>query len=77
VIPLRAHRNIPGQPCRPPMRPAGEDSYPAGSSFSHGYPGNRFFSHLARNIASKGYVWPRIDHATALIPIRRPLARLC
>lgn len=31
---------------------------------SHGYPGNRFLlSHLAENIASKGYVVASIDHA--------------
>jgi predicted dienelactone hydrolase len=41
---------------------------PAGTGFplvliSHGYPGNRFLmSHLAENIASKGYVVASIDH---------------
>ena len=30
---------------------------------SHGYPGNRFLlSHLAENLASKGYVVASIDH---------------
>lgn len=44
------------------------DAAPAGSGYplvliSHGYPGNRFLmSHLAENIASKGYVVASIDH---------------
>jgi len=44
------------------------DAAPAGSGFplvliSHGYPGNRFLlSHLAENLASKGYVVASIDH---------------
>ena len=42
---------------------------PAGGPYpllivSHGYPGNRFLlSHLAENLASKGYVVASIDHA--------------
>ena len=44
------------------------DAAPADGSFplviiSHGYPGNRFLlSHLAENLASKGYVVASIDH---------------
>ena len=44
------------------------DAVPAGDGYplvliSHGYPGNRFLmSHLAENIASKGYVVASIDH---------------
>lgn len=40
----------------------GVDSYPL-VIVSHGYPGNRYLmSHLAENIASKGYVVASIDH---------------
>lgn len=44
------------------------DAAPAGEGYplvliSHGYPGNRFLmSHLAENLASKGYVVASIDH---------------
>ncbi|MBO9453122.1 dienelactone hydrolase [Tropicibacter sp. R16_0] len=44
------------------------DAAPAGQGYpliliSHGYPGNRFLmSHLAENLASKGYVVVSIDH---------------
>lgn len=44
------------------------DAAPSGTGYplvliSHGYPGNRFLmSHLAENIASKGYVVASIDH---------------
>lgn len=44
------------------------DATPSGAGYplvliSHGYPGNRFLmSHLAENIASKGYVVASIDH---------------
>ncbi len=47
---------------------AHRDATPAAERFplvliSHGYPGNRFLlSHLAENIASKGYVVASIDH---------------
>tara|TARA_R110002049_G_scaffold23545_3_gene83329 strand:+ start:43452 stop:44774 length:1323 start_codon:yes stop_codon:yes gene_type:complete len=42
--------------------PAGDETYPL-VLISHGYPGNRFLlSHLAENIASKGYVVASIDH---------------
>lgn len=41
---------------------AGETPYPL-VLISHGYPGNRFLmSHLAENLASKGYVVASIDH---------------
>jgi predicted dienelactone hydrolase len=41
---------------------AGQDPFPL-VIISHGYPGNRFLlSHLAENIASKGYVVASIDH---------------
>lgn len=48
---------------------AARDAEPAQGSFplvviSHGYPGNRFLmSHLAENLASKGYVTVSVDHA--------------
>ncbi|SDE45225.1 alpha/beta hydrolase family protein [Limimaricola pyoseonensis] len=42
--------------------PAAEGDFPL-VVVSHGYPGNRFLmSHLAENIASKGYVVASIDH---------------
>ena len=42
--------------------PRAGDAYPL-VMISHGYPGNRFLlSHLAENIASKGYVVASIDH---------------
>lgn len=42
--------------------PDAEQKYPL-VIISHGYPGNRFLlSHLAENIASKGYVVASIDH---------------
>ncbi len=42
--------------------PAAEGSFPL-VLISHGYPGNRFLmSHLAENLASKGYVVASIDH---------------
>ena len=42
--------------------PAADTAYPL-VIVSHGYPGNRFLmSHLAENIASKGYVVASIDH---------------
>lgn len=47
---------------------AARDAEPASETFplviiSHGYPGNRFLlSHLAENLASKGYVVASIDH---------------
>tara|TARA_R110002110_G_scaffold20902_14_gene83785 strand:- start:724 stop:2040 length:1317 start_codon:yes stop_codon:yes gene_type:complete len=50
------------------MGRAVRDAAPAGEGYplvliSHGYPGNRFLlSHLAENIASKGYVVASIDH---------------
>lgn len=41
---------------------SGADAYPL-VLISHGYPGNRFLmSHLAENLASKGYVVAAIDH---------------
>lgn len=40
----------------------GDDAFPL-LMLSHGYPGNRFLmSHLAENLASKGYVVASIDH---------------
>lgn len=48
------------------------DAVPAADTFplviiSHGYPGNRFLlSHLAENIASKGYVVASIDHTDSV-----------
>lgn len=42
---------------------------------SHGYPGNRFLlSHLAENLASKGYVVASIDHADSTYADQAPLA---
>jgi len=46
----------------PPKPAAGQGSYPL-AIISHGYPGNRFLlSHLAENLATKGYVVASIDH---------------
>ena len=47
----------------PPKQAAGgQGSYPL-TIISHGYPGNRFLlSHLAENLATKGYVVAAIDH---------------
>lgn len=45
-----------------PQAVGDEDGYPL-AIISHGYPGNRFLlSHLAENLASKGYVVASIDH---------------
>ncbi len=46
-----------------PKRAAAGGAYPL-VIVSHGYPGNRFLlSHLAENLATKGYVVAAIDHA--------------
>ena len=51
-----------GQAMRDAAPATGGDPYPL-VLMSHGYPGNRFLmSHLAENIASKGYVVASIDH---------------
>ncbi len=51
-----------GRAIRDAAPAAGDDAYPL-VLISHGYPGNRFLlSHLAENIASKGYVVASIDH---------------
>lgn len=51
-----------GRAVRDAAPAAGETPYPL-VLISHGYPGNRFLlSHLAENIASKGYVVASIDH---------------
>lgn len=65
--------------------PAQGDAFPL-LVMSHGYPGNRFLmSHLAENIASKGYVVASIDHtdstysdqsAFASTLVNRPLDQL-
>ena len=42
---------------------------------SHGYPGNRFLmSHLAENLASKGYVVASIDHTDSTYPDQQAFA---
>ncbi|MDP8918734.1 MAG: dienelactone hydrolase [Pseudomonadota bacterium] len=47
----------------PKRAAAGQGAYPL-VIVSHGYPGNRFLlSHLAENLATKGYVVAAIDHA--------------
>ena len=52
-----------GRAVRDAAPAAGDEPYPL-LVMSHGYPGNRFLmSHLAENIASKGYVVASIDHA--------------
>lgn len=51
-----------GQAHRDAAPAEGAESYPL-VLISHGYPGNRFLlSHLAENLASKGYVVASIDH---------------
>ena len=51
-----------GQAMRDAAPVAGAEAFPL-VIISHGYPGNRFLlSHLAENIASKGYVVASIDH---------------
>lgn len=51
-----------GQAIRDAAPAVGEDPFPL-VMLSHGYPGNRFLmSHLAENLASKGYVVASIDH---------------
>ena len=51
-----------GRAVRDAAPAAGDEAYPL-LLMSHGYPGNRFLmSHLAENIASKGYVVASIDH---------------
>ncbi|MEM5473740.1 dienelactone hydrolase [Hoeflea sp. AS60] len=51
-----------GQAMRDAAPVTGTDAFPL-VIISHGYPGNRFLlSHLAENLASKGYVVASIDH---------------
>ena len=51
-----------GRAVRDAAPAVGDSAYPL-VLISHGYPGNRFLlSHLAENIASKGYVVASIDH---------------
>lgn len=51
-----------GQAMRDAAPVAGSEAFPL-VIISHGYPGNRFLlSHLAENLASKGYVVASIDH---------------
>ena len=51
-----------GRAVRDAAPEAGDSAYPL-VLVSHGYPGNRFLlSHLAENLASKGYVVASIDH---------------
>jgi len=51
-----------GKAARDAAPAAGDAPYPL-VVISHGYPGNRFLlSHLAENLASKGYVVASIDH---------------
>ncbi|MBU2957913.1 VPLPA-CTERM sorting domain-containing protein [Paracoccus sp. 1_MG-2023] len=51
-----------GRAIRDATPPAASPSFPL-VILSHGYPGNRFLmSHLAENLASKGYVVASIDH---------------
>ncbi len=53
----KALRDVPAKPAA-----GGQGSYPL-AIISHGYPGNRFLlSHLAENLATKGYVVASIDH---------------
>ena len=54
--------NIEGKAIRNAKPLKADDKYPL-VLISHGYPGNRYLmSHLAENIASKGYVVASIDH---------------
>jgi len=54
--------SLEGRAVRDAAPAAGDSAYPL-VLISHGYPGNRFLlSHLAENIASKGYVVASIDH---------------
>lgn len=54
--------DIEGRAMRDAAPATPEDAYPL-VIISHGYPGNRFLlSHLAENLASKGYVVASIDH---------------
>lgn len=54
--------DIAGRAMRDAAPATPEDAYPL-VIISHGYPGNRFLlSHLAENLASKGYVVASIDH---------------
>ncbi|MCB1450076.1 MAG: dienelactone hydrolase [Nitratireductor sp.] len=60
----RKTANLHGRAVRnaPPLRPSTGDGYPL-IIISHGYPGNRFLmSHLAENLATKGFVVAAIDH---------------
>ncbi|MFA5851770.1 MAG: hypothetical protein WC820_03660 [Spirochaetales bacterium] len=54
--------NLYGRAVRDAQPDAGAAPYPL-LIISHGYPGNRFLlSHLAENLASKGYIVASIDH---------------
>jgi predicted dienelactone hydrolase len=58
----RTEVTLVGQAMRDAAPLAGAEALPL-VIISHGYPGNRFLlSHLAENIASKGYVVASIDH---------------
>ena len=74
-----------GRAIRDAAAAQGPESYPL-LVMSHGYPGNRFLmSHMAENLASKGYVVAYIDHtdstyrdraAFASTLVNRPLDQL-
>jgi predicted dienelactone hydrolase len=64
-----------GRAVRDAGRRVGTDPFPL-LLLSHGYPGNRFLmSHLAENLASKGYVVASIDHTESTYENQRPSGR--
>jgi predicted dienelactone hydrolase len=63
-----------GQAVRDAAPLAGEAPFPL-VIISHGYPGNRYLmSHLAENLASKGFVTVSIDHKESTYDDQKPFA---
>jgi predicted dienelactone hydrolase len=63
-----------GQAVRDAALVTGEPAFPL-VIISHGYPGNRYLmSHLAENLASKGFVTVSIDHKESTYDDQKPFA---
>jgi predicted dienelactone hydrolase len=63
-----------GQAVRDAALVTGEPAFPL-VIISHGYPGNRYLmSHLAENLASKGFITVSIDHKESTYDDQKPFA---
>jgi predicted dienelactone hydrolase len=70
----RTQVTLEGRAMRDAAPAAGSEPLPL-VILSHGYPGNRFLmSHLAENLASKGYVVAAIDHTDSVYQQQGPFA---